>query len=142
MSDVLQREEFVPSSYESGYEKARLFDRNVADNYIRHTTVGDSELDPVMEELHTLPPDKLHKFIKAGIEQEVDVMRTAPRILRDYFDKVDSDVPAWVDFEAFKPGERAFYANMSNMLIAYALGSAVDSRIFSICIAKRNTWPQ
>ena len=31
----------VPSAYSEGYAKARLHDPEAADNYIRHTTIGD-----------------------------------------------------------------------------------------------------
>lgn len=124
----------IPSAYTEGYAKARLHDQATADNYIRHTTIGDSKLDPVMEELSSLPQAELHRFVKAGIEQEVDVMRTAPKVLRDFFDEVDSEIPPWVDFESFTPGMRAFYYNMNNMLIAYAVGSAVEG--FSTLVSK------
>ena len=87
-----------------------------------------------MEELHSLPPPALHMYIKAGIEQEPEVLRAAPQALRDFFDKIDHDVPSWVDFDSFWRGTRAFYANMSNMLIAYAIGSAVEG--FSTLVSK------
>ena len=82
-----------PSAYTNGYAKACLHDQAAADNYIRHTTIGDPELDPVMEELSALPQADLHKFVRAGVEQESDVLRTAPKVLRDFFDKVDSPPP-------------------------------------------------
>ena len=41
----------VPSAYVEGYEKqARPYNQELAHNYIRHTTMGDAELDPAMEE--------------------------------------------------------------------------------------------
>ena len=124
----------VPSAYAEGYAKARLHDSEAADNYIRHTTIGDPELDPVMEELGSLPPPALHMYIKAGIEQEEAELCHAPQALRDFFDKVDHDVPDWVDFDSFQPGTEAFFANMGNMLIAYAIGSAVEG--FSTLVSK------
>ena len=124
----------VPSAYAEGHAKARAVDRETADNYVRNTTIGDPELDPVMEELSSLPPPALHKYIKAGIEQQADILRSAPQPLREFFDKVDHDVPAWVDFDSFWPGTRAFFANMGNMLIAYAIGSAVEG--FSTLVSK------
>ncbi len=124
----------IPSAYTNGYAKACLHDQAAADNYIRHTTIGDPELDPVMEELSALSQADLHKFVRAGVEQESDVLRTAPKVLRDFFDKVDPPPPPWVDFESFKPGMRAFHENMSNMLIAYAIGSAVEG--FSTLVSK------
>ncbi len=127
----------VPSAYAEGYAAACRYDRTLAENYIRHTTIGDPELDPVMDELASLRPSDMHRFIRAGVEQDdEDTLRRAPQALRDFFDNVQ--IPDWVDFEAFKPGQRAFHANMTNMLIAYAVGSAVEgfgtlvSKSFSI----------
>ena len=122
-----------PSAYFEGWIRARALDPEVADNYIRHTTIGDPELDPVMEELAGLPPPEMHRFIRAGVEQDdQETFRRAPRALRDFFDSWE--VPDWVDFEAFKPGQAAFFNNMSNMLIAYAVGSAVEG--FSTLVSK------
>ena len=55
-------------------------------------------------------------------------------MLRNFFVKVDEDVPEWVDFDSFTAGRRACYANMTNMLIAYAIGSAVEG--FSTLVSK------
>ena len=122
-----------PSAYTEGYEEARRFDSAVADNFIRHTTIGDPELDPVMDELASLPPPEMHRLVRAGVEQDdEDTLRRAPQALRDFFANVQ--VPDWVDFEAFEPGQRAFYRNMTNMLIAYAVGSAVEG--FGTLVAK------
>lgn len=122
-----------PSAYVEGYAKARAVAPETADNYIRHTTVGDPELDPVMDELTSLPPSEMHRFVRAGVEQDdEDTLRRAPQALRDFFD--NAQAPDWVDFEAFKPGQRAFHRNMTNMLIAYAVGSAVEG--FSTLVSK------
>lgn len=123
----------APQAYVQGYQQARTLDHEAADNYIRHTMIGDPELDPVMEELAQLPKDDMHQFIRACIEQDdAETIRKAPQALRDFFDNLE--VPDWVDFEAFKPGEHAFFNNMSNMLIAYAVGSAVEG--FSTLVSK------
>ena len=45
----------VPSAYSEGYIKARQYDQVLADNYARHITMGDAELDPIMRELASLP---------------------------------------------------------------------------------------
>ena len=52
-----------PSAYTEGHAKARLYDQAAADNYIKHTTIGDPMLDPIMEELSSLSPAVLHHFI-------------------------------------------------------------------------------
>ena len=93
----------TPSAYTEGYARARVYDQAAADNYIRHTTMGDSELDPIMEELSSLSPAVLHHFIYAGIEQRDEALRKAPRMLRDFFEALD-EPPPWVDFDAFSSG--------------------------------------
>ncbi len=122
-----------PTAYAEGYAKARAVDAKSADNYIRHTMIGDPQLDRIFEELADLPPPVLHRFIRAGIERDDDeTLSKAPQVLRDFFE--DFEVPDWVDFDNHRPGQRAFFDNMSNMLIAYAVGSAVEG--FSTLVSK------
>ena len=123
----------VPSAYVSGYAKARAIDQEAADNYIRHTGIGDPVLDPIMEELSSLPPADLHRFIGAGLEQQEGVLRKAPQILRDFIESLD-DPPPWLDYDAFRPGIRAFHANVDLMLTAFVTGVLVEG--FSTLIAK------
>ena len=123
-----------PSAYLDGYARARAIDQDTADNYVRHTMIGDPELDPVFEELADLPPADLHRFIRAGVERNDETtLNRAPQALRDFFDSV-AEVPDWVDFEEFEPGQHAFFNNVNNMLIAYAIGSAVEG--FSTLVSK------
>ncbi len=122
-----------PSAYLEGYEKARLYDQAAADNYLRHTTIGDPELDPIMEELSAaLSPSDLHRFIGAGIEQNEEVLRLAPRSLRDFFGNLQE--PPWLYYEGFRPGIRAFHENVDLMLTAFVTGVLVEG--FSTLIAK------
>ena len=94
--------------------------------------IGDPELDPIMDELSSLPPDELHRYVGAGIEQRDEVLREAPQILRDFFDNLED--PPWLDFEDFRPGIRAFHANVNLMLVAFVTGVLVEG--FSTMIAK------
>ena len=122
-----------PSAYQEGYVKARIREQAAADSYIKHTTMGDLVLDPIMEELSSLPPADLHRFIGAGIEQRDEILKDAPQILRDFFKTLD-DEPPWLDREAFLPGVRAFHANVDLMLVAFVTGVLVEG--FSTLIAK------
>ena len=122
-----------PSAYLDGYEKARLYDQAAADNYLKHTTIGDPELDPIMEELSAeLSPGDLHRFIGAGIEQNDEVLHFAPRSLRDFFNNFQE--PSWLYYEGFRPGSRAFHGNVDLMLAAFVTGVLVEG--FSTLIAK------
>ena len=59
-----------PSAYIEDYVSDRIHDCATADNHIKHTHIGDPELDSVMEDISTLPSDDLHRFIGADIEQQ------------------------------------------------------------------------
>ena len=123
-----------PSAYTEGYANARKYNQARADNYIRHTAIGDPELDPLMEELaSSLPPEDLHRFIGAGIEQQDEVLRSAPQELRAFFDKINTP-PPWLDYKAFNPAIRAFNKNVDLMLTAFVTGVLVEG--FSTLIAK------
>ena len=124
---------YPPSAYAVGYAKACRHDRTATDNYIRHTTIGDPVLDPIMEELSSQSPAVLHHFIWAGIEQQDEVLRKAPQVLRDFFESLD-EPPPWLDHDAFRPGVRAFHANVDLMLVAFVTGVLVEG--FSTLIAK------
>lgn len=121
-----------PTAYTEGYAKARLYDEALADEYIRHTTIGDPDLDPVMEELSSMKPGDLHRFVAAGIERHDEVLRQAPGSLRDFFANLQD--PPWLDHDAFRPGVRAFHANVDLMLAAFVTGVLVEG--FATLISK------
>ena len=122
----------IPSAYTANYENARSADPVAADNYIRHTGIGDPVLDSVMEELSGMPPAELHRFIGAGIEGRDHILRTAPEPLRDFFKNLEE--PPWLDWDALDPGIRAFHKNVDLMLAAFVTGVLVEG--FSTLIAK------
>lgn len=122
-----------PSDYVKGYAKARSVDPETADNYIRHTWIGDPELDPVMEELAKLPRAEANKYISAGIEGKTDVLRNAPSSLREFFKGIE-DPPDWVDYASFKPGIRAFHTNGIQILAAFVAGVLIEG--FATMIGK------
>lgn len=115
----------IPSAYRAGYEKARLEDPAAADNYVRHTSIGDPRLDPVMEEIADLSPPALHRFIHAGIEMQPEQLKRAPKVLRDFFEEIDNP-PEWFDYSACNAGIRAFYANANFVLVAFVAGVLIE----------------
>ncbi len=122
----------IPTAYAENYEKARLTDPVAVDNYMRHTGIGDPVLDPVMKELSDMPAPELHRFIGAGIEGRDHALRAAPEPLREFFKNLDE--PSWLDWEALRPGIRAFHKNVDLMLVAFVTGVLVEG--FSTLIAK------
>ena len=124
----------VPSDYKAGHEEARLVDRQAADNYIAHTTVGDPVMDAVVEELASVPQEKHHDLIQAGMEGNRDGMRKAPKLLREFFFDAPPPDPPWLDHDVFAPGIRAFQRNSVEVLSAFVTGVLIDG--FSTLISK------
>ena len=123
----------IPTAYAEGYAKAREVDRDRADNYIAHTTIGDRELDPLMREwAASMSNADLQRFVGAGIEGRSDILRDAPQSMREFFDNLRE--PPWLYYEGFRPGIRAFNANVDLMLVAFVTGVLVEG--FSTLIAK------
>ena len=124
----------IPSDYKAGYEKARLVDKEVADNYIAHTNIGDPVMDAVVEELASLPQEQVHRFIRAGMEEDRDRLRNAPQLLRDFFIDAPPPDPDWLDYHAFAPGIRSFQRNAVPVLAGFVTGVLIDG--FSTLISK------
>jgi len=124
----------IPSDYKAGYEKARLVDQEAADNYIAHTWIGDPVMDTIVEELESLPQQKVHQFIRAGMEEDPSGLRDAPKSLRDFLVDAPQPDPDWLDHDAFGPGVRAFQRNSVAILAAFVTGVLVDG--FSTLISK------
>ena len=121
-----------PGAYAAGYAKACAVDSELAANYIRHTRIGDPDLDPVMADVAELDGGLLNRFIRAGIEDDAELKR-APESLRHFFDdKVGR--PSWVDFESHAPAVRAFNLNAATMLVAFVCGVLIEG--FSTLISK------
>ena len=123
----------LPSAYRLGYAEARKHNESLAENYIKHTTIGDPELDPVLAELSSIPHSQLHRFIEGGIEQDESKLKSAPKEFREFFYSLESP-PEWVDKESFTPGIRVFHANVDLMLIAFVTGVLIEG--FATLIAK------
>ena len=124
----------IPSDYLQGYEEARAVDPEMADNYITHTNIGDPVMDAIVKELASLPQPQVHQFIQAGMDEHREGLRNAPQLLRDFFIDAPQPDPDWLDYDAFRPGIRAFQRNSIQVLSAFVAGVLLDG--FSTLISK------
>ena len=124
----------VPSAYTDSYERARRIASETADNYIRHTHIGDPVMDGVVDDLVSIPRADASRFIRAGMEQRAGDLRSAPKSLRDFFVDLSPPDPPWLDHDAFAPGIRGFHANVPSIFAAFVTGTLIDG--FSTLIAK------
>ena len=124
----------VPSDYVESYERARRVDPERARNYIVHTMIADPVCDEMMEQLSAVPVRDADRFIRAAIEDPDDPsLRDAPAAVHTFIEELET-VPAWVDFDGFTGGIRAFHRDSSACLAAMLGGVLVEG--FSTTIAK------
>ena len=123
----------IPTAYIEGYEKARLVDAAAADNYVAHTTIGDPVMDDLLEELTSLSPVLVHRYIQAGMDENFPVLQEAPGALREFFIDLPPE-PDWVDHNAYLPGIRAFHRNSGLVLAAFVAATLIEG--FSTMISK------
>ena len=125
----------LPTAYRINAEKALAKYPRQAANYLKHTLVGDPLLDGMPQELADMPRSEVTRFIQAGMDQDLDVMRSAPKVLRDFFVDSPPPDPPWLDYEAFKPGIRKFFQKDSGLIMSgFVAGVLVDG--FGTLISK------
>ena len=127
--------EKIPSDYltEGDYQRARLLNPELADNYVAHTLIGDPLADAIMEELAPLGQRQSGRFIQAGMDGDEDALSDAPPLLREFFHNQETP-PDWVNEVDFSPGIRMFHRNSRLVLGAFVGGTLVEG--FTTNIAK------
>ena len=108
----------IPAAYQSGYEKARASNPELADRYIEHTLIGDPDADALVNAIASADQEQQSEFIRAGMDQDAEALRSAPEIVREFFDRVGTP-PEWFDPKSVYPGCRAFHAYSDLFLTAF-----------------------
>ena len=98
----------IPSAYQSGYEKARALNPELAAKYVEYTAIGDPEADAVIDALASIDQEEVHRFIQAGMEQDPKTLAEAPSALREFFEQIEIP-PPWFDPASVRAGCRAFH---------------------------------
>ena len=113
----------LPADYLPSLETALAHDRERASNYLRHTLIGDPEVDQVLEECSALERAELYLFIQAGMDGDKAALADAPAALREFFDGLDS-VPDWFNEIDPMPGIRSFHRN-SPLIVGGMVGGVL-----------------
>lgn len=124
----------IPTCYVDGYAAARKLDPLWAEQYIRHTTIGDPVADAVVAELAAkASPAQVHEIIANTLQNHDDLPAGTPESLRNLI--ADSGVlPDWYDQELARDATPAFLRN-SEMLLGALVGAAIIEG-FSTLISK------
>ncbi len=124
----------IPSSYVAGYEAARAVDARLADDYIRHTTLGDPLADRVVEDLAAAhSPGEVHPLIAAALRDPFELPAGLPDSLEHLVREV-AVIPDWYDPKLAQAATRGFIRNSS--IIPAALAGAAIVEGFSTLISK------
>jgi len=108
-----------PSVYRRGYERARVNDPDLAEQYIRQTTVSDEPADAVMDALAPFDAGEVNRLVRAAMEGGGG---TVPATLRDFFREAER-TPAWFDPQALRPGYDAFHEQSNLFIPAFVVGT-------------------
>ena len=108
----------IPDAYRPGYEKARVSDPDLAGAYVEHLLVGDPAADALVNELAAADQQQQGEFIRAGMDQDEEALRSAPRMVREFFDGVGTP-PEWFDPQVVYAGCRKFHAYSDLFLTAF-----------------------
>ena len=108
----------IPIAYQPGYEKARASNPELADKYIEHTLIGDPEADALVNALAVADQEQQSEFIRAGMDQNEEALRSAPEIVREFFDQIGTQ-PEWFDPKSVYPGCLGFHAYSDLFLTAF-----------------------
>ncbi len=125
----------IPTAYVPGYEAARRVAPELAETYIRHTTVGDVMADAVVEQLaeSTEHPGQDHEIIKKALDNSHDLPKDTPQVMRDFVESAKV-LPDWYERELAMVASRAFLRNTDKVLTALVAGAIVEG--FSSMISK------
>ena len=129
---IKAKDTLVPSAYQAGYDKAAALNPDLAAKYIEHTVIDDPVADAVIEALAPFDHGQMHRFIKAGMEQDAKILAEAPRLLRDFFDGLETP-PAWWDRDAVLQGRYAFHGYSDLFIPAFVI---VTLRNFTSLMSK------
>lgn len=124
----------IPSKFVAGYEAARAVNPVLADDYVRHTTIGDPLADRVVEDLAaTHAPHEVPPIIAAALQYPSQLPGDLPDSLGKFVSQV-AVIPDWYDPELAQAATRGFIRNAK--IIPAALAGAAIVEGFSTLISK------
>ena len=124
----------IPSCYIDGYERIRQVDPVLAEQYVRHTTIGEPEGDAVVAELaQTAGPAHAHSLIAAALDNRDELPEGTSDALRNLIDHARA-LPDWFDRELAREATRGFLRNSEMVLGALVGGAIIEG--FSTLISK------
>ena len=123
----------IPLEYQPGFRRARALNPNLADRYLKHTTIGDPAADAACAAVAHYDEAWIARLLRAGIAQDKAGLREAPGPLREFFERA-SRPPGWLDQATLEAGCPAFRRERDAFILALLAGGLV--RVASTLISR------
>ena len=128
------RASVLPTDYRINAERALAYDPVGASNYLKHTLIGDPELDALMEDMSSLPGRELARYIRAGMEEDEEMLRAAPGSAAPSSSSRRLPIRPGSTARPSARAIRAFHRDSGMILAGFVTGVLVDG--FTTYIAK------
>ena len=113
----------IPSAYSPTYREAQLRDRDTAEHYIRHTTIGDPPADAAIASLSHLSSDQTARILAAAIDTGDNLPADTPRELLSLLRSIPHDPPMWLDPDACNAARQAFHDHSDLFIAAFVVAT-------------------
>ena len=113
----------IPSAYSPTYREAQLRDRDTAEHYIRHTTIGDPPADAAIASLSHLSSDQTAGILAASIDTDDNLPADTPRELLSLLRSIPHDPPMWLDPDACNAARQAFHDHSDLFIAAFVVAT-------------------
>jgi hypothetical protein len=124
----------IPACYLDGWNAAWAVDPQLAERYIRSTTLGDPLADRAVEQLAgVVVPQHVHATIAKTVDRYFDPPKDTPEALRELI-RSAAIVPDWFDSQIALKATRAFLRNSEMVLQGLVAGAIVEG--FSTLISR------
>ncbi len=124
----------IPTKYVDGYAAARKVDERWAEEYVRHTQIGDPLADAVVAELaEKRSPHEVHQTIAGAVDHYDALPPDTLPSLRELIE-ASRELPVWFDRELARDATRGFLRNSELVLGALVAGAIIEG--FSTLISK------
>ncbi len=113
----------MPSAYSPTYRQARNSDRDTAELYIHHTTIGDPAADAAIASFSDLSPDQTAHLLAAAIGTADKHPTHAPPELLSFLRSVPRDPPDWLDPDGCNAARQAFHDHSDLFIAAFVVAT-------------------
>lgn len=123
----------IPVEYQPGFRHAHTLNPDLADRYVKQTTMGDPVADAAVAAVAHYDEARIERLLRAGVEQDRAGLRQAPGPLREFFERA-ARPPGWLDQATLEVGCPTFRRERDAFALGLLAGGLV--RVASTLISR------